>query len=296
MKTWQLSTKPSARRLPRSVRPRTAPGTGSGRLQFHTRAAGNANDFSKGAAQFQRTASQKAEEFQKSAQGFFNDAGKKVSEFVDESKLGEKASKAASNAQSKLQDIYAEAQDNAQRTYWKLDSEYQLNAKARKARRRVEEAVNSVDQQYSVRNRLRTIREDVQRNWPRWKQQAEEFFATTPGKVLLAVSFGLLLSTGVFWSILNLFFILWWLSIPLSLISLNAAQKQQEEAFRQAAEQQARQRQGWGGFPGFGAGFGSTQQASSSSRKSSGGGWTKGGGPVIDAEYTVLSDDEKKRR
>jgi hypothetical protein len=183
------------------------------------------------------------------------------------------------------------AQDNARRTFWKLDTEYRLNEKARRARRRVEQAAVDMDQQYSVKSRVRAITEDVQRKWPTWQRQAQEFFATTPGKLVLVIGLGLLFSTGLIWSLLNLLMVLWWLSLPLSLFSLSVAQKKQQEAYRKAAQQQTKQRQGWAGFPGFGKATG--EQASSGF---GGGTGQQGGGPVIDAEYTVVSDDKKRKR
>jgi hypothetical protein len=284
---------------------------------------GSSSEFSRGAAQFQRTASKRAQDFQKSAQDFVTDTGKKVSDIIEEQNLSDKAQKAASTAQNKFQDLYAEVQvrtssqvssrqppctalcsatpnlfllwritahatqDNARRTYWKLDSEYRINDKARKARRRVEQAAADVDQQYSFKSRVRSIREDVQRKWPTWQRQAQEFFATTPGKLVLAIGVGLLFSTGLIWSLLNLLLVLWWLSVPLSLFSLSVAQRQQKEAYKKAAQQQAKQQQGWAGFPGFGRQAGGQQ---------GGGMGQQAGGPVIDAEYTVVSDDKKQKR
>eukprot|EP00983_Pelagomonas_calceolata_P035093 1097644-Pelagomonas_calceolata.AAC.5 len=49
-------------------------------------------------------------------------------------------------AQSKLKDLYTQAQESAARTWVRLDSEYSLSSKAEKAGRRVEETWRDVDQ------------------------------------------------------------------------------------------------------------------------------------------------------
>lgn len=62
---------------------------------------------------------------------------------------------------------------------------------------RVVEWARDVDQRWQLSLRFRELREDAARKWPRWVQQAKEFYATPLGKVAAVVLLAALLATGV---------------------------------------------------------------------------------------------------
>jgi hypothetical protein len=98
---------------------------------------------------------------------------------------------------------------------------------------------------------------------------------------------------------MNTVLLLWWLSLPLSLIALDYARRQQAERMRQAEEEEARR-----AANPFADLFRSAARSTSTSAGRSGfGGGSRGryseqDGPIIEASWTSLDDDgqPKKRK
>ncbi|KAG2446550.1 hypothetical protein HYH02_008537 [Chlamydomonas schloesseri] len=196
-------------------------------------------------------------------------------------------------------EVFEQAKSKARRVYVQLDSEYDISSKTAKAARKAEEAARDLDQQYGLRRRFRAAREDLARNWPAWQRQLDEFTQTTPGKITVFAGLCLLISTPVFWQLLNVVLLLWWLTVPLSLFVLNAAANQQAEQIRQQqqaeAEAEARRRANPFAemFREAGAAFGGAAAGSGGAGGSSsrGSGYVQQDGPVIEAEWTSLDDE-----
>jgi hypothetical protein len=146
----------------------------------------------------------------------------------------------------------------------------------------VSETVRDIDQEYSVTRRLKSLYDDAKRMAPVWKRQFNSFSSTQLGKATLTLLFVGLLFSGLLWQLLNVFWLLWWVSVPVSLLLASQGRK--------AAEQQGASSSGFGGSQ-FGqqrwGDFGSS--SSSSSRGGYGGGSSEG--PVVDAEWTSIDDD-----
>ncbi len=171
---------------------------------------------------------------------------------------------------------------------------------------RAEEVARDLDQQYGIRRRFRSTREYVTRMWPVWQQQLDAFTATWYGKAAVFLGICLLVSTPVFWSLMNLLLLLWWLSIPASMFLINYAQRKQAEQFQQ--QQQAEQARraanpfadlfgrAASGAAGAGARTGAGR-GSGSSGGARGGRWAgQQDGPIIDAEWTSIDEDGGSRR
>ncbi|KAG2486554.1 hypothetical protein HYH03_014855 [Edaphochlamys debaryana] len=220
----------------------------------------------------------------------FEDAKDKAARWAKQQKIEEKAT-----------DFAREVQDQARRTFVKLDSEYDISSKMNKGARKVEEAARDIDQEYGVRRRLRSVRDYLARNWPSWKRQVTEFAATPAGKVSVFVLACLAFSTPAFWSLLNLLLLLWWLSIPLSLMALNYARSKQEEAARLAQEEEMR-RAATNPFADLFRSAASGARAASSAARTAGRGGGGGGraarteGPIIEAEWTPIVEDDDADR
>lgn len=105
-------------------------------------------------------------------------AKKQFDNFVDENQLKDKAQKAANTAQKKFQDVFEQFQESASRKYKQMDSEYQFTEKAERAAKRLDETWRDVDQSYSIRRKARNATEYLQKKWPVWQRQLDEFSAT----------------------------------------------------------------------------------------------------------------------
>lgn len=212
--------------------------------------------------------------------------------------MDEKAKGFARQASKTFTETYQTVEEGVKSTATKFDREYNLSEKAQKAGKRFEETAREVDSRYGVRNKLRGIVDDVQRKWPRWRRQLEEFWATPFGQVVGIAAVGWLFYTGaVFW-LLNWLLLLWWLA-PLFLVPLaRYINKQQlEELERQAREQQERQRAAANPFSAFGKGFSQAAAGAAAGKRAQAAPeqgkrrtYSQQDGPVIDAEWTSLDD------
>jgi hypothetical protein len=144
----------------------------------------------------------------------------------------------------------------------------------------VSERVRDIDQEYSVTRRFKSLYDDAKRMAPVWKRQFSAFSSTQLGKATLTLLFVGLLFSGLLWQLLNVFWLLWWVSVPVSLLLASQGRKaaEQQGAGGAASSSQFGQ-QRWGDF------------GSSSSRSSSRGGYGGSDGPVVDAEWTSIDDD-----
>jgi len=110
--------------------------------------------------------------------------------------------------------------------------------KVTKTRRWFLETALELDQEYSVRRRIRSAVDDVQRMLPTWRRQVTEFSNTQFGKASLTLLLVGLLLSGVLWQLLNVVWLLWWGSTPLACswpISAAKLQGQQQAAAAAAA-------------------------------------------------------------
>lgn len=230
-----------------------------------------------------------SDNFQESAQRLARSAQEKVNDFLKEQDLQRKAEKAAKELKKTAQDTYDRVELKARRTYSKLDYDFQLNAKAQKAAKRVEEAVRDVDQQYSVRRNIRNWKELVQKKWPIWRKRLDEFSNTTAGKVVILGLLVVVLSSPLFWRVVNFVLLLWWLSVPLSIVLVNYASKKQAERFEQEQEKVREQQRRRNPFADIFSSNPSPARNGSSGVKGKGG-RTQQDGPIIDAEWTSLDD------
>lgn len=120
------------------------------------------------------------------------------------------------------------------------------------------------------------------------RRQLAEFSDTPLGKGSLALLFVGLLFSGLLWQLLNAAWLLWWVSIPVSLVLAQQRGKAAAAAAQQAAEQ-AQARQQAGPFGGWGA-----RRSSSSSSASPGAGSRaySSEGPIVEAEWQSIDEGD----
>ncbi|GFH13818.1 uncharacterized protein HaLaN_09769, partial [Haematococcus lacustris] len=107
-------------------------------------------------------------------------------------------------AVNKLRTFSTHASESARRQLAALDREHSLREKAARLGKRVEEAARDLDQTYQVRRRARNGLEYVQRRWPAWQKQLDEFSETWVGKATIVTGIVLIVSSPL------------WLAIPLT--------------------------------------------------------------------------------
>lgn len=232
-------------------------------------------------------------QFAQRAQEFAETAQQRVQEFVKEQKLDEKAAAATKTAKQKLSTAYEETEQNVRRTYMKLESEHNISSRVDGVKKKLTEKARDIDQEYSVSRKIKSAYADAQRMYPTWKRQFKNFSETQVGKTTLLVGFVALLFSGLLWQLLNVFWLLWWVSIPVSLLIANQSRQAAQQAGAADADSFTGGR--WGASSkssGFSSGFGSGYSNSSSSSSSN---YSRGGsnadGPVVDAEWVSLDDD-----
>jgi len=235
-----------------------------------------------------RAADTSSSSFGEQAQRFADSAQQKMQDFVKQQRLDEKAAEAGQQAQKRIKNWSEETEQNVRRTYMRLESEHNLSQKFERTKTWVSETVRDIDQEWSVRRRLKTTAEDVQRKLPQWRRQFKEFSSTPLGKATLTLAFVSLLFSGLFWQIMNAFWLLFWLSIPVSAVI--ASQRSKE-----AAQQQQQQQQQQGPFGGWGSwgssGFNSSSSSSSGSNRSSSP--YSSDGPIVEAEWVSLDENDQ---
>ncbi|KAJ9512553.1 hypothetical protein QJQ45_018941 [Haematococcus lacustris] len=144
----------------------------------------------------------------------------------------------------------------------------------------------TLDQTYQVRRRARNGLEYVQRRWPAWQKQLDEFSETWVGKATIVTGIVLIVSSPLFWRFLNVLLLVWWLAIPLTATLVNAAQRRAAEQATAAAEEQ-RRRQQQNPFAEF-------FRARASSSGKTAGRYSGYEGPVVDAEYQTSTRHGKR--
>lgn len=228
-----------------------------------------------------RASSTSSNEFAQRAQEFAASAQQKVQDFVKEQNLEEKAAAATKTAKEKFAAAYEETEQNVRRTYMKLESEHNISSRVEGVKKKVTETARDIDQEYSISRKLKTAYADAKRMWPTWRRQFSDFSQTQAGKTTLLVGFVVLLFSGLLWQLLNVFWLLWWVSIPVSL--LVASQGKQTAGQAGAADSFTGGR--WGSSSSSSNGFSSSYNSSSRSGSNS-------DGPVVDAEWVSLDDDD----
>jgi hypothetical protein len=225
------------------------------------------------------TGSTSTSSFAEQAQRFADSAQQKMQDFVKEQKLDEKAAEAGKEAQQRVKTLAEEAQQNMRRTYMKIESEHNISQRFERTKTWVSETVRDIDQEWSVRRKLKSVAEDVQRKLPLWRRQFSQFSSTPLGKAALTLGFVSLLLSGLIWQLVNAFRILFWLSIQVS--ELIASQRSKEAGQEQQQQQQQRAQSPF-------SGWGSSGGASSSSRSNS-------EGPIVEAEWVSLDEDDQPK-
>jgi hypothetical protein len=217
-----------------------------------------------------------AAEAQRAAQKYARDSG-----------LDKKAASAAKEAQKVAERAAEEAAQQARTFSMKLEREHALSRRWERLKKRAEETIADADANWGVRRKVRSAVDTAQRRWPALKARANEFFATPAGQAAAVGLLVALVASGALWSLLSLLWVAWWFLIP---VNLYMAEKKKGEMRKQAQEQAQQQAQSspfggaWGRPFGGGGGGGSSGDRYS------------GSGPVIDAEYTVIEEDDKRRR
>lgn len=170
-----------------------------------------------------------------------------------------------------------------------MDSEYEISQKAEKSFKKAKEAMGDVDNQYGIRRKVRAMSEDVTRHWPAWRRAFDEFSATPLGKFSIIAGVCVIISTSVFWQVLNWVIFLWWLAIPLlSIVIQQAAAKQAQAAAEEEEERRKNpfasmfrdMQSSMGGMGGKASSGGFGAKSSKSSMRDS--------GPIIEAEWKPL--------
>ena len=64
-------------------------------------------------------------------------------------------------------------------------------------------------QTWNVRRNLRRSLEYVQSKWPVWQRELDAFASTWYGKVTLILVFAAIVSSPIFWRLLNILLLLW---------------------------------------------------------------------------------------
>ncbi|KAI8471464.1 MAG: hypothetical protein J3K34DRAFT_468238 [Monoraphidium minutum] len=210
------------------------------------------------------------EELARQAQDFARRTTRQVSQFVRERELDKKAAAAVEDANQRLRT-----------SYMKLDAEYDLTGRWSNLQGQVKEKAQDIDQQFSLRRKLRALTEDAKRLAPIWKRRTSEFAATTQGKAAFTFLFVGLLLSGTLFKILNLVWLGWWVSLPVSIFL--ADQQRRKQRGEAAAAAGAAPRSAWGGRGRGGGGGGGA------------GGWDRTG-PVVEAEWVSLDDDGSPKR
>ena len=162
-----------------------------------------------------------------------------------------------------------------------LDSTYNIKQNLDRTAKRVSEAAQDIDQQLSFSRRVKNAASDFNRKAPTWRRQFGEFSSTQGGKATLLFVFVALVMSGTLWQLLNLVWLLWWVSVPVGMYMANENRKQWQE------QQERQQREG-----------GSSSSSGRSSYSSGGGGLSKkySQGPVVDAQWVSLDDDGTYKR
>lgn len=227
--------------------------------------------------------------FAQRAQEFAETAQQRVQNFVRQQKLDEKAAAASQSAKDQLTAAYEETEQSVRRTFLKLESEHNISGRIEDAKKKATETARDIDQEYSVSRKIKATFADAKRMWPTWKRQFTNFSQTQFGKTALLVAFVTLLFSGALWQVLNVVWLLWWLSIPVSLLVANKSRRAAQQAAATGSAPFTGGRWGSSGFgsSGFGSsGFGSSSSSSNSTRGSN------ADGPVVDAEWVSLDDDD----
>jgi hypothetical protein len=95
-----------------------------------------------------------------------------------------------------------------------------------------------VDQEWGIRRRLRVLREDAAKAWPVWSRKFEEYASTPMGRFSVICGVLLLMTTSVFWKVINWVLFLWWLAIPIAVFTVQKQATAMAEAMKRAQEQQ----------------------------------------------------------
>lgn len=159
-----------------------------------------------------------------------------------------------------------------------------------------------IDQTYGIRRRVRSTGDYISRSWPTWRRQLDEFGSTWYGKITVFSVLCLLVSSPLFWNMLNVVLLLWWLSVPIAVLMLNYAREQQAQRLKEqqeAAEEEARR--ATNPFADlFGGAFTRARTGGSSSNRGSSktdgsyrrNRYAQQDGPIIDAEWTPLDEGD----
>jgi hypothetical protein len=168
-----------------------------------------------------------------------------------------------------------------------LDSTYNIKQNLDKTAKRVSEAAQDLDQQLSFSRRVKNAANDFNRKAPAWRRQFGEFSSTSGGKATLLVAFVALLMSGTLWQLLNLVWLIWWVSVPVGLYMANENRKQQQERQQQQGSSNDNS-------SNFGSNFSSSGYYGRSGSNPLSKKYSQG--PVVDAQWVSLDDDGSPRK
>jgi hypothetical protein len=223
-----------------------------------------------------RVSNSSSSPFAQRAQQFAETAQQRVQEFVKEQKLDEKAAGATETAKQKLTTAYEETQQNVRRTYMKIEGDHNISGRVENVKKKFTETARDLDQEYSVSRKIKSAYADAQRMYPTWRRQFKDFSSTQLGKTTLLVGFVALLFSGLLWQLLNVFWLLWWVSIPVSLLVANNKKQTAQQAGAADSNPFTGGRWGNSSSDGFGSNYSSSSSSSSYSR-----GGSNADGPVV---------------
>lgn len=237
----------------------------------------------------------KANEFKQAATNKVKEAARKWEKFAAQHELEGKARKVAEQASARAKEAAGDVKDAARRFYMKMDSEYHLEERSARLQRKVKEGLTDIDQQYHVRRKVKSLSSEVQRKLPEWQMQLNRFGQTPLGKATIIVAIVMVITSGAFWTLLNFFWLLWALSLPIALLTLDSRRRQQEAAATAQQEWTETSSTSRGTRSSLGdifANWGSDKGAPKGSSKFSG----QQPGPIIDAEWVSLDEADSPSR
>ncbi|GAX79149.1 hypothetical protein CEUSTIGMA_g6589.t1 [Chlamydomonas eustigma] len=200
----------------------------------------------------------------------------------------QKVDKLVKDMRPKVENGLEELQRTTSRTYQRLDSEYDLTDRTQRASRRMKEAAVDIDQTYGVRRRIRRAMEWFDRSKPVWGRKFEELTSTNTGKAIVVGATFLLMTTPIFWKVVNWIVLLWWLALPIA--TFMAVQKSQESAAQQTAEAEAERERRIDPLGSMFRDAASSARGATGTRSSKGPGRMRDEGPIIDAEWKPIDD------
>eukprot|EP00192_Tetraselmis_astigmatica_P013992 CAMPEP_0117669990 /NCGR_PEP_ID=MMETSP0804-20121206/12468_1 /TAXON_ID=1074897 /ORGANISM="Tetraselmis astigmatica, Strain CCMP880" /LENGTH=304 /DNA_ID=CAMNT_0005478167 /DNA_START=66 /DNA_END=980 /DNA_ORIENTATION=+ len=226
-------------------------------------------------------------------------ARQKAVDLDQEHKIREKVS----GASKKAKETSEQLMDDLRRSVKEVDLKFDVSGNTKQAFESVKGGAKSIDTEYGISRRLKTLWTDIRRSWPVLRRQIAGFFATPIGRMSLFMAFFYSVYTGLFFKVLAYSVLIFWglsfFGVPQRWLrrAVEEQQRRQQEAYgaSYARQQQQQQAYGAGAYGPYGPGAFSqsqrTQGQSTSSSKQAGG----TAGTTIDVEWSTVEEDRKER-